>query len=64
MQMPISQKKGSNMLRSKEEISCLLDVAEDMLDRYMDRPDESFLNGRYGCVNLICYAEFLRYHFI
>ena len=55
------------MLRSKEENSCLPDDSEDkknMLDRYMDRPDESFLNGRYNSVNLLCYAEFLRYYYL
>ena len=29
-----------------------------MLDRYVDRPDESFCNGRYGVLNKFCYAEF------
>ena len=24
----------------------------------------SFFNDRYGCVNLICYAEFLRYYYL
>ena len=46
------------MLQSKEEISYHPDDSEDifkknMLDRYMDRPDESFLNGRYNSVNLL-----------
>ena len=61
--------KRFNILRSKEEISCLPNDSEDMLkknmlDRYMDRPDESFLNSRYDCVNLLCYAEFLRYYYL
>ena len=30
----------------------------------MDRPDKSFLNGRYNSVNLPCYAEFLRYYYL
>ena len=57
------------MLRLKEEISCLPDDSKDifkknMLDRYMDRPDESFLNGCYNSMNLICYAEFLHYYYL
>ena len=35
-----------------------------MLDSYMDRHDKSFLNGRYDCVNLLCYTEFLRYYYL
>ena len=40
--------KTFKMVRSKEGIACLLDDSEDifkknMLNRYMDRPDESFL---------------------
>ena len=35
-----------------------------MLDMNMGRPDESFLNDRYGCVNLLCYAEFSCYHYL
>ena len=35
-----------------------------MLDRYKDRPDESFLNGRCNSVNLLCYAEFLHYYYL
>ena len=35
-----------------------------MLDRYVDRPDERFCNGRYGVLNKFCYAEFLRFYYI
>ena len=35
-----------------------------MLDRYLDRTDESFCNGRYGVLNKNCYAEFLRFYYI
>ena len=47
--------------RSKEEISSLPDDSEDIfkkniLDRYMDRPGEPFLNGCYDCVTFLCYA--------
>ena len=35
-----------------------------MLDRYVDRPDESFCNGCYGVLNKFCYAEVLRFYYI
>ena len=35
-----------------------------MLDIYVDRPDESYCNGRYGVLNKFCYAEFLRFYYI
>ena len=35
-----------------------------MLDRYVDRPDESFCNERYGVLNNFCYAKFLRLCYI
>ena len=63
----LSQKRFK-ILWSKEEISCLPNESEDvlkkMLDMNMGRPDESFLNDRYGCVNLLCYAKFLCYHYL
>ena len=57
------------MLQSNEEISCRTNNSEDifiknMLDRYHDRLSESFLSGSYGCMNLICYAEFLHYYYL
>ena len=33
-----------------------------MLDRYIDRPNSSFANGAYSCLDQFCYAEFLRYY--
>lgn len=33
-----------------------------MPDLYIDTPDQSFLNSLYGCVNLLCYLEYLRYY--
>ena len=36
----------------------------NMLDRYVDRPDESFCNGDYGVLNKFCYAESLRFYYI
>lgn len=33
-----------------------------MPDLYLERPDQSFLNSPYGCVNLLGYPEYLRYY--
>ena len=57
------------MLQSNDEFSCRTNNSEDifkknMLDRYHDRLNESFLSGSYGCKNLICYAEFLHYYYL
>jgi len=30
-----------------------------MLDRYMDRPNLEYKNGKYHMVNQMCYSEFL-----
>ena len=32
------------------------------LDRYLDRPNAAFKNGRYRVLNNMCYAEFLAYY--
>ena len=57
------------ILHSQQEISELPDEGEDvfkknMLERYMDRPDEKFQNGKFASVNFLCYAEFLRYYYV
>ena len=53
-------------LQSQKEIGDLPDdiFKRNMLDRYVDRPDESFCNGRYGVLNKFCYVEFLRFYYI
>ena len=61
--------KRFRVLRSQKEIGDLLDDSNNifkrnMLDRYVDRPDESFCNGRYGVLSKSCYAEFLRSYYI
>jgi len=33
-----------------------------MLDRYCDRPNTTFLKGRYQVLDTFCFAEFLRYY--
>ena len=61
--------KCCKILRSQQEISELPDESEDifkknMLDRYMDRPDEKFQNGKFASVSSLCYAEFLRHYYV
>ena len=55
--------------KSEEELSELpadsCDIFKhNMLDRYMDRPNETFKKGKYRVVNNICYAEFLSYYYL
>ena len=57
------------ILQWQEWIIQLPDKSEDifksdMLDRFMDRPDELFCNGHYAVLNDFCYAEFLRYYYL
>ena len=58
--------KRFRVLQSQKEIGDLPDdtFKRNMLDRYVDRPDESFCNGRYGVLNKFCYVEFLRFYYI
>ena len=61
--------KRLKMLWSQEKISQIPDESEDIfkrnvLDRYMDRPDQLFCNGHYAVLNDFCYAEFLRYYYV
>ena len=56
--------KRYRICRSEEEISKMPEDSTDlfkknMLDRYLDRPDAQFCNGRYTRLNNMCYAEFL-----
>ena len=51
---------------SQEEINELSEKSEEifkknMLDRYMDKPDEKSQNGKFASVNYLYYAELLRY---
>ena len=52
-----------------EELDELLDNSSDtfqktMLDRYTDRPDSHFQNGKYAILENLCFAEFLSYHYV
>ena len=35
-----------------------------MIDRYIDRPNSSFLNGKYSILDRFCYAEFLAHYYV
>ena len=57
------------MFRSEEEIRELPDDSTDiykrnMLDRYMDRPNSSFRNGKFLMIDKLCYAEFLSHYYV
>ena len=57
------------IFRSKEEIDELpedsLDIFKrNMIDRYIDRPNSSFLNGKYSILDSFCYAEFLAHYYL
>ena len=61
--------KRLKMLRLKEEISQLPDESENifkrnMLDWYMNRPDQLFYHDHYVVLNDFCYAEFLRHYYL
>ena len=61
--------KRFRVLRSQKEIGDLPDDSNDILkrnilDRYVDRVDESFCNVQYGVLNKFCYAEYLRFYHI
>ena len=54
---------------SENEISELPEDSNDvfrrnMLDRYIDRPNTSFVGGKFSVLNEFCYAEFLRYYYL
>ena len=57
------------ILHFQQEINESPDESEDifqknMFDRYMDRPDEKFQNGKLASLHSLCYAEFLRYYYV
>ena len=35
-----------------------------MIDRYVDRPNSSFLNGKCSILDRFCYAEFLAHYYL
>ena len=36
----------------------------NMLDRYLDRPNENFKNGEYKVIDQLCFAEFLSLYYV
>ena len=61
--------KRYRVCRSEEEIANMPSDSTDifkknMLDRYMDRPNEAFNNGRYRIVDNMCFAEFLSNYYL
>jgi len=55
------------MCKSREEIDMLdpdsTDIfKQNVIDRYVDRPDESFMNGKYRSVNNLCLATFIAHY--
>ena len=55
--------------KTEEQLSELPDDSSDifkhnMLDRYLDRPNTSFKNGKYSVMNNMCYPEFLAYYYL
>ena len=52
-----------HMFKSEEELAELPEDSEDVfkkniLDRYIDRPHRRFLNGKFGVIDDLCYAQF------
>ena len=61
--------KRYRICRNEDEIAGMPSDSTDifkrnMLDRYMDRPNAEFKNGRYGTVDTICYADFLSNYYV
>ena len=55
--------------KSEEEIMELPEDSTDiykrnMLDRYIDRPNATFKNGKYSVLDKMCYAEFLSHYYL
>ena len=58
--------KRHRIFWNKEEIDELLEDSADifqhnMLDRYIDCPDENLMGGKYSAIDAMCFAEFLLY---
>ena len=55
--------KSYRIFKKEAEIDKLLDDSTDifqrnMLDRYFDRPNENFNNGKYKNIDQFCFADF------
>ena len=61
--------KNYKMFKKKDEIGELPDDSTDMfqrnmLDRYIARRNEHFINGRYRQIDQLCFAEFLSLYYV
>ena len=57
------------IFRSEEELQEMPDDSTDvfkrnMFDRYLDRPNCTYLNGRYIILDKFCFAEFLAHFYL
>ena len=55
--------------RSKEEIDELPEDScdifkQNMIDRYIDRPNKTFLGGKYSILDDFCFAQFLAHYYV
>ena len=62
-------KKRYKIFKKKDEIDELSNDSTDlfqrnMLDRYVDRPNEHFKNGQYRQIDQLCFAEFLSLYYV
>lgn len=51
------------MFKSEEELAELPEDSENVFkknnfDRFIDRPNQNFKNGRFEVINDLCYAQF------
>ena len=61
--------KWFRIFKKKAKIDELPDDSTDifqrnMLDRYLDRPNENFKNGEYKIIDQLCFAEFLSLYYV
>ena len=61
--------KRYRICRSEEEITNMPSDSTDifkknMLDRYTDRPNRTFKNGKYRLIDSMCFAEFLSNYYL
>ena len=61
--------KRFRVFRSEEELNELPEDSTDVfmrntMDRYVDRPNATFQNGKYSVVDAMCLAEFASYYYL
>ena len=62
-------RKAFRICRTEEELSELPEDSpavfkRNMLDRYMNRPNETYKNGKYSVVDRMCFAEFCSHYYL